>query len=104
MKATACLHSMIQQCKGTTFFIYFFYHWIFYLTYCQLKEKDDIRRKINSKKIFICGIGIIILICQNLVSDEPVQQKIKLLSPEWYFFWKNLRSCDSKIQTSVLKM
>ena len=36
----------------------------FYVFFCNLKEKDDIRRNINSKKeMFICEISIIILIC-----------------------------------------
>ena len=50
-----------------------------------LKEKDHIKRNINSKKkeMFICEISIIIitLICQKLESVGPVQQKIKLPSP-----------------------
>ena len=52
----------------------------FYLFYCNLKEKDHIRRKINIKKI-ICEIGILInVICRKLGSVGPVQQKIKLPS------------------------
>ena len=36
----------------------------FYVFFCNLKEKDHIRRNINSKKeMFICEISIIILIC-----------------------------------------
>ena len=54
----------------------------FYVFYCNLKQKDQIRRIINGKKKRICEINIIIiLICQKLRSVGPVQQKNKLLSP-----------------------
>ena len=48
-----------------------------------LKEKDHIRRKLNSKKkyIYMWNSIIIILICRRLESVEPVQQKIELPSP-----------------------
>ena len=58
------------------------------LNYCflsillHLKEKDHIRKKINSKKIFTCDISIIIiLICRKLRSVGPAQQKINLSPP-----------------------
>ena len=41
-----------------------------------LEEKEIVKRK-----IFLCEISIIILICQKLESVRPVQQKIKLPSP-----------------------
>ena len=47
----------------------------FSFIFCKLKEKDYIRRKINSKKMFICEISIIILICQKFLS---VKRKIFL--------------------------
>ena len=54
-----------------------------------LKEKEHIRRVINSKKkeIFIWEISIIIiiLIYQKFPSLGPVQQKIKLPSPYYYY-------------------
>ena len=43
----------------------------FYQFYCNLKEKDHIRRKINSFEI-----NIIILTCRKLGSIGPVQQKL----------------------------
>ena len=51
-----------------------------FLFYCNLNKKDPIRRKINSKKMLICRISIIIFICQKLESVRPVKQKIKLPS------------------------
>ena len=55
---------------------------VFFVFYFNLKEKDHIRRNINNKKMFICGISfIIILICQKSRSVGPVQQKIKLPLP-----------------------
>ena len=42
---------------------------------CNLKEKGKIRRKINSKKVSICGISIIILICQKSGLVGPVNKK-----------------------------
>ena len=70
----------IQQCQV---------HYIFdfYLLYCNPREKDHIRRKLGSKKIYIyiyiyIYISIlIILICQKLELVGLVQQKIKLLLP-----------------------
>ena len=58
----------------------------FYVFCCNLKEKDHIRRNIISKKkkkeTYIREISvIIILICWNVGSVWPVQQKIKLPSP-----------------------
>ena len=45
----------------------------FYVIYCNLKVKD-IRRKINSKKMFICETSIIaILPCRKSGSVGPVQ-------------------------------
>ena len=41
----------------------------FHMFYCNLKEKDPIRRKKNITKMFICEISIIIiLICKKLGS------------------------------------
>ena len=61
-------------------------NFVFYLFYCDLKEKYHIRRNINWKKkeTLVCEISIIIiiiLICQKLGSVGHVQQKIKLPSP-----------------------
>ena len=54
----------------------------FFVFYFNLKKKDHIRRNINNKRMFICGISfIIILICQKSRSVGPVQQKIKLPLP-----------------------
>ena len=63
-------------------------NFIFHIFYCNLQEKDPIRRKLNSKNIFICEINIIIiLICGNLGLVTPVQQKIKLpLTDTQYHF------------------
>ena len=48
----------------------------FSFIFCKLKGKDYIRRKINSKKMFMCEISIIIiLICQKFLS---VKRKIFL--------------------------
>ena len=67
---------VIQQCQVHQIFV-------FYVFYCNLKEKDHIRRNVNSKKkeLFTCEISIIILICKKLGLFGPVQQKIKLPSP-----------------------
>ena len=46
----------------------------FYLFYCNLKEKDLIRRNINSKKILICKISIII--CQNQRRSGPYNKQL----------------------------
>ena len=54
---------------------------VFIFLHCDLKEKYHIRRKINSKIIIFEVSIIIILICRNLVSVGPVQQRIKLPSP-----------------------
>ena len=50
----------------------------FYVFYCNLKEKDDIRRIIISKKGNIWEISIIIFIYQNCQPEGPLKQKIKL--------------------------
>ena len=50
-----------------------------YPFYCNLKEKDHIRRKIVKKSI--CEISIIILIYQKLGLAMPIQQKNKLSLP-----------------------
>ena len=47
---------------------------VFYLFYCNLKEKDHIRKIV---KFFLCEISIIIIV--GLVG--PVHQKIKLCLP-----------------------
>ena len=78
MKWTSSLYSVIQQCQVHQIFV-------FNVFYCNLKEKDHIRRNINSKKkeMYICEISIIIiLICRKLGWVGPVQQKIKLPSPK----------------------
>ena len=70
VKVTTSLYSVIQRCKFVKF-----------LFYCNLKEKDHVRKKRNSKKN-ICEISIIIiLICRKLRSVWPVQQEIKLPLP-----------------------
>ena len=63
----------------------------FYVFYCNLKEKDHIKRNINSnkKEVFIYEISIIILICQKLGLAGSVQQKIKLPSPK-LIYWKGV--------------
>ena len=38
----------------------------FYKLFCNLKEKDLIRRKISCKKVLMCEINILILICWKL--------------------------------------
>ena len=54
-------------------------NFIFHIFYCNLQQKDPIRRKLNSKNIFVCEISIIIiLICEKLGLVTPVQQNIKL--------------------------
>ena len=62
----------------------------FYVFYCNLEEQDHIRRIINRKKRNIREISIIIiiiiLIYQKLGSVVPVQQKIKLPSPNPCFY------------------
>ena len=68
---------MIQRCQVHQFFV-------LYVFYCNLKGEKHIRRNISIKKkeILICEISIIIiLICQKLGSVLPVQQKVKLPSP-----------------------
>ena len=57
--------------------------YLYSLFYCNLKETDHIRGKINSKKIFVCEICIIIiiLICGKQVLIGLVQQKVKLPLP-----------------------
>ena len=56
----------------------------FLFDFFELKERARIKRKINSqRKAFISDINIIIMkmIWRKLRSSEPVQQKIKLPSP-----------------------
>ena len=73
MKATTSLHSMMQQRQVDQIFV-------FYLFYCNLKGKDHIRTKINSKKKITCEISIIILIYHKIGLVWLVQQKIELSS------------------------
>ena len=68
MILTTSLYSVIQQFHVHQTFV-------FYIDYCDLKEKYHIRRNLNCQKkkvIFEISI-IIILICQNLGSVQPVQ-------------------------------
>ena len=67
VKATTCLYSVIQWCQMHHFFV-------FYQLYCSLNEKNLIRRKINSKEMFICESSSIILIYWKLGSVGQVQQ------------------------------
>ena len=56
----------------------------FLFDFFELKERARIKRKINSqRKAFISDINITIMkmIWRKLRSSEPVQQKIKLPSP-----------------------
>ena len=46
MKATISHYSLIQRCQVREFFA-------FYLFYCSLKEKEDIKRKANNKKNYM---------------------------------------------------
>ena len=83
MKPTTSLYSVIQRCPKQQIYV-------FYVFYCNLKEKDHIWWKIISKnkEMFICKISnTIILIGRKLVLVGPVQQKIKLLSPNLGIFW-----------------
>ena len=52
--------------------------------FCNIKQKDHIRRKINSKKkIFICEVCIItVLISRKLGLLEPIKENIKLHFPK----------------------
>ena len=64
------------ECTKFLFFMYF--------VCWDLKEKYHIRRNINCKRnksLSEMSIIIIILICQKLGPVGPVQEKIKLLSP-----------------------
>ena len=64
------------ECTKFLFFTYF--------VCWDLKEKYHIRRNINCKRnksLSEMSIIIIILICQKLGPVGPVQEKIKLLSP-----------------------
>ena len=73
IKQTTSLCSLIHQI------------FVFYVFYCNLKEKDHIRRNINSKKyeyLYVKSVLFIILICQKLGSIGPVQQKTKLPLPK----------------------
>ena len=76
MKLTTTLCSVIQQCQVHQVFVY-------YVLYCNLKEKDHMGRKINSKQkeiFYTCEISFtIILICQKLGSVGSVQQKLSSL-------------------------
>ena len=57
-------------------------NFVFYQLYCNPKEKDHIRTKLNSKKKNICKISIIIIsICQKLELVRPIEQKIRLPLP-----------------------
>ena len=72
--------SLLCELRMSSALIFFFL-----CIFCNLKEKDHIGRSINIKKdMFICEISIIILICQKLVSVQPVQQKINLPLPNQY--------------------
>ena len=51
------------------------------LFYCNLKEQDHIRRKINVKNNICEIIIVVILIYPKLRSVSLLQQKIKLPSP-----------------------
>ena len=65
------------ECTKFLFFTYF--------VCWDLKEKYHIRRNINCKRnksLSEMSIIIIILICQKLGPVGPVQEKIKLLSPD----------------------
>ena len=57
----------------------------FYLFYCNRKEKDNIRRKINSKKNILETSIVINLIYRKLGLVGPVQEKIKLPLPNISF-------------------
>ena len=62
----------------------FVFYVLSYVFYCNLKQKDHIRRIINSKKkeIFIYEVSIIIIFIHwKLGSVGPVQEKIKLPPP-----------------------
>ena len=75
--------------------------------FCNLKEKDHIRRNKNGKKkgIFICEISIIILICQKLGLVGPLQQKINLPSSKYHFvsikYWFTLTNTFWKLKLLV---
>ena len=58
---------------------------IFYLYHCNLKEKDHIKRKINSKKISLyMKISFIILICRRLCRSGLYNKKLScLLLSRW---------------------
>ena len=92
MRLTTSVSSVIQQCQVTKF--------LFCVFFCNLKEKDCIRRNINGKKkeIFLCEISIIILICQELGLVGPLQQKINLPSPKYQFvsikYWFTLTNTN----------
>ena len=71
VKPTTSFCSVIHQCQVHQFFV-------FYVCYCNLKEKNHIRGNINSKKkeMYIHEISIIIIaISQKLGLVGPVQQK-----------------------------
>ena len=70
---------------------------VFYVFYCNLKEKDHIRRIINSKKKRnICKSGIIILIYRKLGLIGPVKQDIKLPSSNSQTNMSLLKTISSK--------
>ena len=71
---------------------------VFYVFYCNLKEKDHIRRIINSKKKRnICKSSvIIILIYRKLGSIGPVKQDIKLPLPNSQTNMSLLKTISSK--------
>ena len=59
-------HHISVLCHSTmsSALIFFIYLFIFYLFYCDLKEKYHIRRNINLKKKgkFVCEINVIIIL------------------------------------------
>ena len=75
MRTTTSFDSVIQWCQ-----VHYFFD--FYIVCCNPTEK-----------VYICEISIIIImICQKLESVEPIQQKIKLPSPNdknYESMWNN---------------
>ena len=75
--STTSLHSVIQRCQVHQIFV-------FYIFYCNLKEKDHIRRNKNRKKkkcIYVKSVLLLLFFFFDLPkinSVGPVQQKIKL--------------------------
>ena len=54
MKPTTSLYSVIQRCQ-------MLYIFVFDVLYCNLKEKDHIRRIINSKKKYLYLKSVLLL-------------------------------------------